>query len=207
MPDDEKAAAEKAATEKAEAEAKAAAEKSEGETSGGVEFDGEFDAARAKKAIEAARAETKKLKGKLERQGGKLDKFETAAAEVAEAEKDNAQKVIDRDERIAELESEASTREVKTDFLAEAEERGYTSPELAYLAAKDQGILGKYTPKTGVVGDHDFEALEESHDLFATEAGRTGDQATGDAGARGGGQVTGVAGQFNKAVRKQILGR
>ncbi len=206
MPDDEKAAADKAAADKAEAE-KAEAKKSEGETSGGVEFDGDFDADRAKKAIEAARAETKKLKGKLERQGGKLDKFEKVEAEKAEADKDNEQKLVERDARIAELESEASTREVKTDFLAEAEERGYTSPALAYLAAKDQGILGKYTPKTGVVGDHDFEALEESHDLFATEAGRTGDQATGDAGARGGGQVTGVAGQFNKAVRKQILGR
>jgi hypothetical protein len=206
MPDDEKAAADKAAADKAEAE-KAEAKKSEGETSGGVEFDGEFDAARAKKAIEAARAETKKLKGKLERQGGKLDKFETAAAEVVEAEKDNAQKLVDRDAEIAALKSDAEAREVKTNFLELAEDRGYTNPKLAYLAAVEQGLLGKYTPKTGVVGDHDFEALESEHDLFATEAGRSGDQATGDAGARGGGQVTGVAGQFNKAVRKQIAGR
>jgi hypothetical protein len=205
MPDDAKTDAEKAADEKAATEAEA--KKSEGETSGGVEFDGEFDAARAKKAIEAARAEAKKLKSKLERQGGKLDKFEKAEADKAEADKDNEQKLVDRDAEIVALKSAAESREVKSDFIDEAEKRGYTNPKLAYLAAVEQGLLGKYTPKTGAVGDHDFAALEESHDLFATEAGRTGDQATGDAGARGGGTTTGVAGAFNRAVRKQIAGR
>ena len=204
MPDDAKTDAEKEAEKKAATEAEA--KKSEGETSG-VEFEGEFDADRAKRAIESARAETKKLKSKLERQGGKLDKFEKAEADKAEADKDNEQKLVDRDAEIAALKSAAESREVKSDFIDEAEKRGYTNPKLAYLAAVEQGLLGKYTPKTGAVGDHDFAALEESHDLFATEAGRSGDQATGDAGARGGGQVTGVAGQFNRAVRKQIAGR
>lgn len=195
---DEEKAAEAKATEAKEAEGKKA---SEGK---GVEFDGEFDPDRAKRAIEAARNDAKKLRAKLEKQGTKLDKFEAEVTAKAEADKTNEQKLVEKDQRIATLEGEASDREVKSSFLAEAAERGYTSPDLAYLAAKEQGLLGNYTPKTGVVSDHDFEALEEAHNLFATEAGRSGDQATGDAGARGGGTVTGVAGQFNSAVRKQI---
>ena len=196
MPDDTKTETEAAAEE--------AAKSAEGKESS-VEFDGEFDADRAKRAIAAGREDAKKLKAKLAEAAERLEGFESAETAKADADKSNEAKLVDRDARIAALEAEASDREVKRDFIEAAEDRGYNSAELAYLAAKEQGLLGRYNRKTGDVADHDFEALEESHDLFATEAGREGAKATGDAGARGGqGKTTSVGGQFNKAIRKQL---
>jgi hypothetical protein len=202
MPDDTKTDAEKAADEKAAEEAKA--KSAEGKESS-VEFDGEFDPERAKRAIAAGREDAKKLKAKLAEQATRLEGFESVETAKAEADKSNEQKLVEKDARIAALEVEASDREVKADFMTEADGRGYQSLSLAYIAAKEQGLLGKRNKQTGDVGDHDFEALEESHDLFATEAGREGARATGDAGARGGqGKTTSVGGQFNKAIRKQL---
>ena len=182
-------------------------EGAEGAEASGVEFDGDFDAERAKRAIANGRAEEKKLKAKLAEQAEKLQGFEAAEAKKAEADKSNEQKLAEANATIESLKDDKAADKVRTDFVEKAAGRGYEDPALAFLAAKEQGLLGTYNRKTGDVADHDFEALEESHNQFATEAGRSGDQATGDAGARGGTSAASVGGAFNKAVRKSISGR
>lgn len=195
-------AAEKEAADKAAAEEAAGAEEKKG-----VEFDGEFDADRAKRAIENARAEEAKLKERLKEAAVRLAKYDEAEAKEAEAQKSLEQKVAEKDAKIAALQDQISEGAIKTSFVAEASKRGYADPALAFVAAKERGYLGNYDRKSGNVGDHDFEALEESHPTFATEAGRAGDNATGDAGARGARKVDGVSGQFNTSVRRAIQGR
>lgn len=174
---------------------------------GGVEFEGEFDAERAKRAIQNSRDSEKKLKAKLAKKDEALAKYLAADEAAAEAEKSAEQKLDEREEKLKQREIAAELRDVKTDFVAKAKERGYADPSLAFVAAKEQGLLGTYNRKTGKVGDHDFEALEESHTTFAAEAGRSGEQATGDAGARGAGSTKSVGSQFNAKVRDSILRR
>lgn len=173
----------------------------------GVEFEGDFDPARAKRAIENARAEEAKLKQRLKEQAEKLAEYESAEAEKAEASKSLEQKIVERDQRIKDLEGQIEERDVKASFVTQAIERGYADPSLAFVAAKEQGLLGKYDRKSGSVGNHDFETLEESHPTFAAEAGRAGEYATGDAGARGARKPNDVGSAFNKTVRTAITGR
>lgn len=168
---------------------------------GGVEFEGEFDAERAKRAIENARAEEKRLKARLAEKDEVLAKYQAAEEQKQEAEKSLEQKVAERDAQIRDLKDEIKTIRVKNSFVTEAAKRGYEDPHLAFVAAREEGLLGKYDPKTGDVGDHDFEALEESHPRFAAEAGRAGDHATGDAGVRSFGGTDDVGATFNKELR------
>jgi len=182
------------------------AEGAEG-TEGGVEFEGEFDAERAKRAIENSRESEKKLKAKLAAKDKKLAKYLEVEEQEAEAKKSREEKLDEREAKLKTKEVAAELRDVKQDFVAKATERGYEDPSLAFVAAKEQGYLGSYNRKTGVVGDHDFEALEESHNTFAAEAGRSGEGATGDAGARGAGSTKTVGSQFNAKVRDSILRR
>lgn len=179
----------------------AGAEEEEAQEKGGVEFDGEFDPERAARAIANARAEEKRLKAKLAEKDEALAKYQEIESQVADAEKSLEQKVADRDAEIKSLKNEIRLIKVKQSFTAEASKRGYADPNLAFVAAREEGLLGTYDPKTGAVGDHDFEALEESHPQFAAEAGRAGDHATGDAGARGGVGSDSVGASFNKELR------
>lgn len=180
----------------------AGAEEEEAQEKGGVEFEGEFDPDRARRAIENARAEEKRLKAKLSEKDAELEKYQRIESQVAEAEKSAEQKLADRDAEIRSLRDQIKTIEVKQSFVTEATRRGYADPNLAFVAAREEGLLGTYDPKTGAVGDHDFEALEESHPQFAAEAGRAGDHATGDAGARGGVGGESIGASFNKEIRQ-----
>lgn len=200
-------AEEQQVTEEAEGGAEAAEEEESTQEGGGVEFEGEFDAERAKRAIENARAEEKRLKAKLAEKEEALSKYEEIEKEAAEAEKSAEQKLAERDSEIRSLKDKIALIEQKHDFITKAAQRGYSDPALAFVAAKEQGLLGTYDPKTGNVDEHDFEKLEESHPTLAAEAGRRGEGATGDAGARGRTRTDDVGTQFNEAITQALRRR
>lgn len=183
------AEAKKAADEKAAAEAEA--EESEG--------DDDFDKDRAMATIDKLRGIEKDYKA-MKRAQAKADE------DAAEAEKDLETKLADRDKRIEELESEKAEKVIEANFVTKAVERGYADPALAFLAAKNAGVLGSTDPKTGEVGDHDFEKLEETFSSFAGEAKEETGFGSGDAGVRGKkGKKTPASG-FNGAIRGTIQG-
>ena len=162
--------------------------------------DKEFDSERAMKTIKAQREAEKKLKADLAEAKEKLGKFETEESAKAEAEKGLETKLAEREARIAELETSILESAVKSDFMTKAIDRGYEDPALAFLAAREQGVLGDVNKETGEVGDHDFEALEEKHPALASEGGFN----SGDGGVRGG-QVGKKPDQvFNGLIRKAI---
>ena len=172
-----------------------------------IEFEGEFDRERAEKALAAARAGEKEAKEKaaadIAELQKRLAKYEKQEAEKAEAEKALEVKLAEANNTIDSLKAQAAERDVKDDFIAKATARGYADPYLAYAAAKDQGILGQ-PAEGGTVGDHDFEALEESHPIFAAEAGVENKKQTGDAAAKSGGTTKTAADRFNEMVRGSI---
>lgn len=174
-----------------------------------IEFEGEFDQDRAQRALAAARAAEKKAKEEAAEKVAALEKelaqFKTAEEEKAEAEKALEVKLAEAQQTIKGLEDSITSRNVKDDFIAKAMARGYADPHLAYAAAKDQGVLGQ-PAEGGTVGDHDFEALEESHPIFAAEAGAEGKKQTGDAAARSGGTTKSASERFNEMVRGSIGG-
>ena len=170
------------------------------------EGDDDFDKDRALATIKKQRASERKLKSDLA--AAKEDQAELAAIKKAQedADKSASDKLAGRDARIAELETKIQESAVKADFEKVAEERGIADLALAYLAAKEQGLLGTADPKTGEVGDHDLDKLEELYPALAGEG--AGDSGTGDAGVRGKQGKTGTVGsQFNAAVRQKASRR
>lgn len=178
----------------------AAEEESQEES--GVTFEGEFDPEKAKATIEKQRASEAAAKQKAKELEAELAKYRAADEEKAEAEKALEVKIAERDARIEALEKEVASTHVKNDFLAKAAGKGIDDPELAYVAAKEQGYLGEYDPKEGKVGDHDFEALGERYPSFKG----SGVAQTGDAGTRTKGKAQTVGEQFNRSIRGSLHG-
>lgn len=177
-----------------------AAEKQEQAEGAGVdEFDKERAMATIKKQREAEAAAVAKAK-ELE---AELAKYRTADEAKAEAEKALEVKVAERDEALKGKDAQIADLHVRYSFEREAVAKGVADPGLAFLAAKEQGLLGVYDPKVGVVSDHDWDGLAEKYPSFKSQEG----DKTGDAGARGKGATAGPADQFNSAVRDAFRGR
>ena len=183
--------------EKEEAElaaAKAKAEEAEAD---------EWSEDRAKKTI----LNQRKVEKEQAKEIASLRKFKEAAdAEAtakAEADKGLEEKLAEAKAELAAVKETQAEADVKADFLRVATLRGYEDPDIAYLAAKDADVLG--TPKDGIVGDHDFDVLEERYPKLASEAGDKRGFGSGDAG-RTGNRKPGKspADQFNDAVRRQM---
>jgi len=189
----EEKAAEEAAAQKAAEEAAAAKKVAD-------EFDGDdFDAKRAKATILAQRESERKLKEELRQALKAQDKLDAIEQAQKDADKSAAEKLADRDETIKGLKKDIAEAAVKADFVKEADFRGITDLKLAYLAAKEQGFLGAADPKTGEVGEHDFEKLEEAYPTLQGEG--SGWSRSGDAGVRSKGKTGDDASQFNAAIR------
>lgn len=150
----------------------------------------DFDKERALKTIRAQREDEKKLKAELAKY---------RAAEEAELEKQKSldQKIADRDVKIQNLETELSNLQVETAFKQEAREKGIMDPDLAFLAAKEAGLLA-HDPETGKV-EFDFDQLAERFPTFAPKEGGAG--VTGDAGRRGSKGKKSPGQVFNDEVR------
>lgn len=169
--------------------------------------DDDFDKDRALSTIRKQRAEEKRLKEELAEARKAQEELAALKEAQDEAEKTAVQKLADRDAKIKALENQISESAVKADFMraATSEERAYLDPELAFLAAKEQGLLGKYDPKTGTVEAHDLDKLEE---LYPALAGERQTGTAHDAGVRGKPGKTGTPGsQFNSAVRQAVSRR
>ena len=188
---EEIAADEKAAEEAAEQAAEE--EEEEGD---------EFDPDRARATIKKQRESEKNLKAEL-REARKAEEELAAIKQAQEdADKSASEKLAERDETIKGLHEKIMETAVKADFEREAAERGITDLSLAYLAAKEQGLLGAADPKTGEVDKHDFDKLEELYPTLQGEG--TGWQPSGDAGARGKQKTKTVASVFNESVRSSF---
>lgn len=159
------------------------------EKDGKILIDGEeFDPERAIKTIRNQRDLEKQLKEKIRDLEAKLDGAKTAEQQAQEAQ-----------QQIQALEARLAEREVRSDFETKAQER-FSDAKLAYLAAKQEGLLGKYDPESGEVSDHDLDKLAEK---FPALVKGQGPGADGDAGrGRGqGGNARTVNDQFNRIVR------
>jgi hypothetical protein len=156
--------------------------------------------------IKAQREAEATAKATVKELEAKLEKYTKAELEAAEAEKAAEEKLVERDATIAAKDAEIASLHVRNDFEAKALALGVADPALAYLAAKEQGLLGTYDPKEGTVGEHGFEALGEKYPSFKVDAADDsgGSPDSGDAGARGRGKATTTASQFNTAVRGAI---
>jgi len=185
---DEAKAAEEAAEAKEAAEEAAAADA--------------HDPDRAKATILRQREAEKKLKAELREARQAESKLAALEKAQEDADKTAAEKLAEAEEVIKGLKQKISDTAVKADFDKQADERGIQDLELAYLAAKEQGLLGAEDPKTGEVGKHDFETLEERYSSLAGEG--KGWEPSGDAGVRGKGKVKGVGSQFNSAIRESL---
>lgn len=179
--------------EAAEAEAKA------------VKIEGDFDPERAARTIAAQRASEEKLKA--ENAALKAEKSEREEAE-ADAERSLEEKLNKRDDEIKSLKAQIANGAIKTDFERKAAEAGVQpdAVELAYLAAEKEDLLGSADPKTGVVGNHDFEKLAEIHPALFEEREEPSDFTHGDAGRRGAKKAKSPGKVFNDTVRKAIAG-
>lgn len=167
----------------------------------------EFDPERALNTIRAQRAEEKRLKEELAEARKAQEELARIKTEQEEADKTAQQKLAEREAEIASLKQQIAENAVKADFMriANSEERAYLDPELAYFAAREQGLLGKYDPKTGKVEGHNLDKLEE---LYPALAGERNTVKAHDAGVRGKPGKTGSPGaQFNTAVRSAISRR
>ena len=169
----------------------------------GVTIEGEFDAERAKRTIEKQRQAEAEAKERVKELEAQLAEFKTAEEEEAEAQKKLEVKLAERDQEIENLKGTISSMHIKQDFMAAAQKKGIADPELAYVAAKEQGYLGEYDPKEGTVSDHDFDSLGEKYPSFKAE----GAEQTGDAGRRGtSGKAQTVNDQFNQSIRRRLHG-
>ena len=194
MADDAGAATEVAAEEAEEKEQEAA--------TGGDAFDADRAMATIKKQRESEAAAIQKAKD-LE---AELAKYRTAEEAKAEEAKTLEQKVAERDQALKAKDAEIADLHVRFSFIQEAAALGIADPGLAFLAAKEQGLLGTFNPKEGTVSDHGFDKLAEKYPSFAaTEDSPTAK--AGDAGARGKGATQGPGDQFNQAVREAFRGR
>jgi hypothetical protein len=160
----------------------------------------DFDAERAQATILKQRESEKAALAKAKALEKELAAYKSAEDAKAEAEKALEVKVTERDQTISSLQGQIASLQVKHDFLAKAVSKGVADPALAFLAAKEQGLLGVYDPKEGTVAEHDFEKLGELYPSFQVSA----EAASGDAGARGRGKATTTSQQFNQAVRGAI---
>lgn len=184
-------------------------ESAEESAEGTVEVPEDFDPERALRTIRQQRQAEKELKAQLAEAQAKAAELDKIKAAEEEAQKTLEQKVAEREARIAELEAQISEGRQKADFVSRAAARGYIDPELAYLAAKAQGVLGEYDPKAGTVGEHDFEALETAHPTLAAQAAEEGvlKADDGDAGRRGRKATKTPNAVFNESIRGAIRGR
>lgn len=161
----------------------------------------EFDKERALATIQKQREEEKAAKERAKELENELAKYREAEEQEAEKQKKAEEKLADRDARIKELEGKIAMSAIKTDFIATAVEKGIADPELAFVAAKEQGLLGEYDPKEGTVSDHDLEALGEKYPSFRAE----GTEQTGDAGTKGKrGKALTPGEQFNQSIRSRL---
>lgn len=171
------------------------------------EIDGkEFDPERAMRTIRQQREAEKELKAELA-------KYREAEEAELEKKKSLEQRVAERDQRISELEGTLTELAIRGDFERKGLELGYDAEDLvlAYMAAKEEDLLGEYDPKTGEIEAHDFDTLHERYPKLAPSGDEGGGQRRdrfGDAGVRSNkGNARTPADQFNDSVRKAILRR
>lgn len=163
------------------------------------DFDPERAMATIKKQRESEAAAIQRAK-ELE---AELAKYKSAEEQKAEAEKALEVKLAERDEALKGKDALIAELHVRLSFEREAYHKGIADPALAYLAAKEQGLLGEYNPKEGKVGEHDWETLAEKYPSFAASTDSPIAK-TGDAGARGKGATSTPGQQFNEAVRSAL---
>lgn len=162
----------------------------------------DFDKDRALATIKNQRAAERKLKAELAEARKAQDELDAIKQAQADADKSATDKLAERDARIAQLENKIQEFAVKADFERVATERGIADLGLAYLAAKEQGLLGTQDPKSGKVEGHDLDKLEE---MYPALAGEGAGDSHGDAGVRGLRGKTGTVNtQFNSVVRSAI---
>ncbi len=159
-----------------------------------------FDKERAMRTIKDQRKAEKALEQKLKEMSDQLAGYKTAEEKKAEAEKTLEAKVAEGQGALEAKDVEIADLHVRHDFEAKAALAGIEDPALAFLAAKQEGLLGTYNPKEGGVTDHDFEELGVKYPSFAS----TKVSDSGDAGARGRGKTATTKQQFNDAIRGAI---
>ena len=163
---------------------------------------GSFDSKRALATIKRQREAEKKLKADLREARVAQEELSALKKAQEDADKTAGEKLAEAEEVIKGLKEDITKAAVKADFDKVATERGIDDLDLAYLAAKEQGFLGTADPKTGEIGNHDFDSLEAKYPTLAGEG--TGALPTGDAGVRGKGKVGDVGSQFNELIRTSI---
>ena len=201
---------EKVAREAAEAAATKAAEDQKAadeEADKALLEDEEFDKERALATIRKQRKVERDQKDELKRLRAIEAKVADDAQKVADADKTNEEKLAQSEAREAALKVQLDDVEVRADFEREAlsEEIGIDPEdlELAYLAAKEQGLLGKRDPATGLVEGHDFDKLAEKYPALLGGGGSSQSR-TGDAGKQGRGKKNSVGAAFNKEIRDAL---
>ena len=165
----------------------------------------QFDAERAMATIQKQRESEKAALQKAKDLEAELAKYKEAEDAKAEEGKALEVKVAERDEALKAKDAEIADLHVRFSFLQEAQVKGVADPELAYLAAKQEGLLGAYDPKEGKVGEHNWTALGEKYTSFSTE--QSAQASTGDAGRQGKGKVLSEGDQFNQAIRNAVHSR
>lgn len=181
-----------------------AAEGNTGDEAGKEETNDDKELLLDGKPFDPERAMATILKQRKSEEALKEELAEFRAQEEAkrEAEKSLEQRLIEKDNKILELESGRALDRSYAAFKAEAEEAGIADPDLALLVAKEDGLLGDYDPKTGKVKKHkvDFDSLVEEHPVLAGSKASQ-ERVPGDAGRVGGKEPRTLGAQFNRAVR------
>jgi len=177
----------------------------EGSQDGQESTEDQWDPERAKATILKQRESEAALKAQVKEMKEALAQYQEADEAKAEAEKTLETKVAERDQALKAKDAEIADLHVRYSFEKEALVRGVADPELAFLAAKEQGFLGQYDPKVGTVGEHDWDGLGEKYSSFKTQ--QDAQASSGDAGARGKAKADSPGDQFNAAVRSALRGR
>lgn len=169
----------------------------------------DFDKDRALRTIKAQREAEKALKAQLAEARKKAEAYDAAEAAKAEAEKTASERLAERDATIAELRRTLDERDIKDSFKAQAADLGVDDADLdlAYIAAREQGLLGSRDPGTGEVAKHNFDRLAELFPSLFEGGGAEGPRITGDAGRRGKGKALEPGDIFNRTVRDAIRRR
>lgn len=167
-----------------------------------IEFDGEFDPERAARTIARQRAEEARLKEKVAEMAADLEKFKAAEAAKIEQEKSLEERLIEARREAEEARTQLQETRVESDFKTKAADLGL-DPELAYLAAKKDGLVGQFDPDTGSVGNHDLDSLIDKYPNLVKDrsSGQRAPKPGGDAGVRSPGRPKTAKDQFNEAVR------
>jgi hypothetical protein len=166
----------------------------------------EFDPERAMRTIKTQREAEKELKAELA-------KYREAEEAELEKQKSLETKLTEREQRISELEGTLTELAIRGDFERKGLEMGFDQEDLvlAYMAAKEEDLLGAYDPKTGEIEAHDFDTLQERYPKLSPSGEQDGGQNRqrfGDAGVRSNqGSARTPADQFNDSVRKAIFRR